>query len=360
MKYSSNREHVSLQATPKIILSKELQAQILYFHSVVGDIEWSGPLYYTIVSGSVEDLSSLVVKAEIMLPKDVGTPGYTEYTMGPEVMDFYDRYPQAMMMKIGHIHTHHNMNTYFSGTDMSELHDNAPNHNYYVSLIVNHKGVYSAKVAINGEVDKTVSYKGTNGSLIKEAAPSSNILMTADMEIEFEQDAFMIEAISTLIEKARAKAKKSLNDSRVTSVPNYYNPSSQPTLFDDWRNYSIPSKDSENEPKELDLTEYKDVIDFLPKLISLNPHTTQDLESVLDTLNKRFKGASLDSYITKVANAVYSYYDKYFTKDNPNTEISGIYTFILDCSIVLENYVDTNKLAEGLVLAFDDMYDVEN
>jgi proteasome lid subunit RPN8/RPN11 len=355
---NSSREHVSLEATPKIILSKELQAQILYFHSVVGDLEWSGPLYYTIVEGSVEDLDTLVVKAEIMLPKDVGTSGYTEYTMGPEVMDFYDRYPQAMMMKIGHIHTHHSMNTFFSGTDMSELHDNAPNHNYYVSLIVNHKGVYSAKVAINGEVDKTMSYKGTNGSLIKESLSPSNILMTADMEIEFEQDRYMIEAMSVLIDRARAKVKARPVLTSTNTPTRYYNPSPQTDLFDDWKNYLTPSKDTKEE-ELLDLADYGDIINFLPKLISLNPHTTEDLDTVLTTLSKRFKGEALENYVTKISNALYQYYDKYFTKTN-STEIYGIYTFILDCSIVLENYVETNKLAEALVLAFDDMYDVEN
>ena len=39
--------------------------------------------------------------------------------------------------KVGHIHSHNVMRVFFSGTDMDELHDNAPSHNFYVSLIVN-------------------------------------------------------------------------------------------------------------------------------------------------------------------------------------------------------------------------------
>lgn len=39
--------------------------------------------------------------------------------------------------RIGHIHSHNTMGVFFSGTDWGELEDNAPNHNYYLSLIVN-------------------------------------------------------------------------------------------------------------------------------------------------------------------------------------------------------------------------------
>lgn len=56
------------------------------------------------------------------------------------------------------IHSHHNMTCFFSGTDMSELHDNAPNHNYYLSLIVNYKedtgNNWCAKVAYVTEEKK--------------------------------------------------------------------------------------------------------------------------------------------------------------------------------------------------------------
>lgn len=50
------------------------------------------------------------------------------------------------------------MSCFFSGTDMSELHDNAPNHNYYLSLIVNYKedtaNSWCAKVAYVTEEKK--------------------------------------------------------------------------------------------------------------------------------------------------------------------------------------------------------------
>lgn len=51
-----------------------------------------------------------------------------------------------MITNVKLIHSHNNMSVFFSGTDVSELEDNAPNHEYYLSLIVNNKGDKQAKV----------------------------------------------------------------------------------------------------------------------------------------------------------------------------------------------------------------------
>jgi len=62
------------------------------------------------------------------------------------------------------IHTHHNMETFFSGTDMGELHDSAPSYNYFLSLIVNYKNEYIAKIAtVITETSKSVEMVLTNG-----------------------------------------------------------------------------------------------------------------------------------------------------------------------------------------------------
>lgn len=63
------------------------------------------------------------------------------------------------------------MNCFFSGTDSDELHDNAPNHNYYLSLIVNYQDHNSwvAEVAIcaeqkiEGTVRRSTNYLNKDG-----------------------------------------------------------------------------------------------------------------------------------------------------------------------------------------------------
>ena len=55
--------------------------------------------------------------------------------------------------KIGLVHSHNMMHTFFSGEDMEELQDNCGNHNTYLSLIVNNRMETCAKLAIKGKVE---------------------------------------------------------------------------------------------------------------------------------------------------------------------------------------------------------------
>lgn len=69
--------------------------------------------------------------------------------------------------------SHNNMKSYFSGTDMGELHNNAPNHTYYLSLIVNNAGEYVAKLAYIGKqlVNKKISLQNKVGKWVWAKSP---------------------------------------------------------------------------------------------------------------------------------------------------------------------------------------------
>lgn len=196
----SKLKEVPLGFKPTLIISKEIQSQIMYLHNKVKDIEWCGILFYSIVSGTITDPDNLVLKAEKIFLGDIGVGTYTEMSTDETIIDFYDAYPAAMSTpwKQGYIHTHHSMATFFSGTDMQELHDNAGSHNYYLSLIVNHKSEFCAKVAIvaEAEIPETKSsykFKGNDNAEqfeFKNAGSKSDILMLLDCSIEFEQNEF--------------------------------------------------------------------------------------------------------------------------------------------------------------------------
>lgn len=165
---NDNRKHARTVVTQKqegrLILSNELINQVHYMHTVVqNQTEWSGILLYEVMSGDVDNPEEFVLYAHELIPMDVGSSGYTEYEFDPSDEYSFERIATALEkgMKIGHIHTHHSMGTFFSGTDMSELHDNAPNHNFYLSLIVDYKnhGDWMAKVAIDGEEITTGTVK---------------------------------------------------------------------------------------------------------------------------------------------------------------------------------------------------------
>jgi len=118
----------------------------------------------------------------------IGTHSYTESeNHSDDIINMVDRVPAYMENRYGLIHTHHTMDTFFSGTDIQELHDNAANYSYYLSLIVNIKEKYSAKIA------KLVEVKGASFDLDEEDEetvsmefPVEHILMQFDLDVIIE------------------------------------------------------------------------------------------------------------------------------------------------------------------------------
>lgn len=154
--------HVS-GVKPTVIISNELQAQITFLHNEFGNTEWSGFLLYKVVEGDLSAPENMIINAVGIFPCDVGSSTYTEYDPVDFVLDMDDTYDFLTHgYKLGHIHTHHSMNCFFSGTDMAELHSNAPNYadSYYLSLIVNKSNSYCAKIAkiVNLEEVKTLAH----------------------------------------------------------------------------------------------------------------------------------------------------------------------------------------------------------
>jgi proteasome lid subunit RPN8/RPN11 len=197
---------VEIKDKCKLILSDNVVNQINFMHKTVRqNIEWSAILIYDTVEGSVEDPKNWVIKVEQIVPMDVGTSGYTEYEFNPED-PLVDIWMDAMEAgkKIGHNHSHHSMSCFFSGTDMSELHDNSEKHNYYLSLIVNYKNYtnWCAKVAIvgsqemKGEIEITTTKRGINGeettTKIEVLNDVDHYMYTIDCNIQLESPSAVV------------------------------------------------------------------------------------------------------------------------------------------------------------------------
>lgn len=221
-KKSKKVQVIDIEQKPKLVLSSELMNLTNYFHSQIGEDEWSGILFYT-VEGSIRDINNLTFRAETMMLKDIGTSAYTSYEFDEDVLDFYDENPETEEMKLGMIHTHHKMNNYFSSTDMDELKENAPNHNYYLSLIMSFNCDYSAKLAIYAKAKETsVFIKDEEGEEIEQKIAGEDIVYIADCTIVFELDTYNIKALTDLKKKKKEKAKKNKKKSNQMSLYNGY------------------------------------------------------------------------------------------------------------------------------------------
>ena len=144
---------------PKLHMTANLVKQIKKLHNQVGTLEWSGELI-TRETGTINDLDNWTVTAEDIFLVDVGTGGYTSYEVdkgsfkSADIVDLYEKFPGLLTgeLKNHHIHTHHMMGSFFSGTDQENLEDRASVSNYFIMLIVDMKGLYIAKVAFKAKV----------------------------------------------------------------------------------------------------------------------------------------------------------------------------------------------------------------
>jgi hypothetical protein len=186
----------------KLILTRQFIRDVDYLHEKVGNVEWSGILKTNIVSGDIDDVSKLVIKTDGIIFMNIGSGAYTEYNFNSDDKYLMNELSDSLLnkKKLGHIHTHHSMNIFFSGTDMDELHDNAPKYNWYLSLIVGFDSPkkWIAKIAqsieekYEGEVSKTIQFKGNKGIEIVSKSQKVNsvqkYLNIWDAEVEIETD----------------------------------------------------------------------------------------------------------------------------------------------------------------------------
>lgn len=198
-----------MEAEPTLIITPRLQQQILYLHSEVGKAEWSGVLLYKVIEGDINDPENMVIEAKGLFLLDIGSSAYTEYGVDERFMDVVDQYPEFIddEWQMGHIHTHHNMTTFFSGTDQQELHDNVELYNYYLSLIVNFEGDYTAKiVTLARDSDSVVWMKNREGEYVQYLEKGGERMIQFDCDIHLVTEDFLQKQLEETVAKKKAEA----------------------------------------------------------------------------------------------------------------------------------------------------------
>ena len=134
---------IKRQDTYKIIIPAEVEEKIRFLCNRIHEVEWSGVLFYK-HSGNFED-DTLEIKCVDIFPMDIGSSGYTEFNMHPDVVGYMADH-DLLDCQTGLIHSHNNMSTFFSGTDTATLKEEGRDRNHFVSLIVNNAGTYTAAI----------------------------------------------------------------------------------------------------------------------------------------------------------------------------------------------------------------------
>lgn len=165
----------------KTVITDEAERKIRYTCTEIKTIEWSGILFYKVLGPGLVDATETTIEVIDLLLMDIGTGSTTEYDPTDlAVMEFLRKHPDYMNgdVYMGHIHSHHNMATFFSSTDKTELFTSAPLNDVFISLIVNNAGNYSVGFSsiweITSKTQSTTKVKDWKGEEITRESESTS------------------------------------------------------------------------------------------------------------------------------------------------------------------------------------------
>lgn len=184
-------KELKLDTVGKIIITKNLEEIIDSLHGLIGATEWSGILFYKLKRGKIQNMKDLVFEADHIHLMDIGTVAHTGFAYDGEMVEPFDFREELIDYQMGMAHTHHQLGAFMSGTDISELQDNAKHYNYYISLVVDFKKEYVCKIVFPSKsIHKyTSDFKDDNGKIFKKTFTSEeDILYVGDLDVVMPQD----------------------------------------------------------------------------------------------------------------------------------------------------------------------------
>lgn len=147
---------------------------------------------FTSYIGNFED-GSLEITCEDLFPMDLGSGTYTEFKMDEAVAVYMAQNPELFDCDLNLIHSHNQMQCFFSGTDCSTLQSEGNDQNCFVSLIVNNAGTYCAAITrkVQRKKETTVIDLGSSyeffgeGSKVLGNSAEKSSSITNDVIIEY-------------------------------------------------------------------------------------------------------------------------------------------------------------------------------
>lgn len=198
-----DKQPICNQPNCKLIISSNLEKKISVCCRELPQNEWSGTLFYSIVSGKFG--KDLVLKAEDFYLRDIGSHTYTEFDDDADAFNYQVENNLIDCIQ-GLIHSHCSFNTFFSGIDANTLDDLGHDMPHFLSLIVNNAGTYCAK--ITRRIPVSNHYITFNGEE-EEYEGNEVIIQSFPVSIEFE-DGSLINTLKSRLSELRKKTK---NDS---------------------------------------------------------------------------------------------------------------------------------------------------
>jgi len=169
------------------------------------------------VEGDISD-DTLKLHVIDLLLKDVGTSGYTEYDWGTTLAEYFEENEDKWPVMFFSIHSHHNMGVTPSGVDDKHLYDNISNFPFHLSVIVNNKLDFNARIATDMVIN-TVSVRGMDSNYIKKEVNDGRII------VEYSIPVSICSTDTTEFQEEFDRVQAEKKAKQVPAYPNYSAPS---------------------------------------------------------------------------------------------------------------------------------------
>lgn len=215
----------SIKSDITMSFSNKVQVAINTACSMSQGKEWSAIIFY-VVKDLEKGFKNMHIDVIDMLVMDIGNEIHTSWEYNDDINEYMinnDLLDNNICM--GQLHSHVNMNAFFSGEDMSTLKQEAIDREHNLSVVVNNMGAVVAKISrkilrrVNGQIE--ISYPSFNEKVVKESMVidnTENIIEFYDVTFKRVIDSSVKERMMSLFKK-RSEAqysKKSLFDREYT------------------------------------------------------------------------------------------------------------------------------------------------
>ena len=208
------------ESSCKLIISTLVEQKISICCRTLPNNEWSGTLFYKVVSGTYDN--NLVLEAQDFYLRDVGSATSTEFDDDADAFNYQIENGLEDSIQ-GLIHSHNTMSTFFSGTDDNTLKSMGKQMPHFLSLIVNNAGKYCAKITRRRSLQ--TCYTSFYG---KEETCNDTVYIVEDKNVEVvfesaynEINNYIKNRISTLT--VPSKSTTNVNSSKTKSYPTLWN-----------------------------------------------------------------------------------------------------------------------------------------
>lgn len=318
----------------KVSIPNEVLLKIKYLCKTIPKDEWSGPLFYTF-TGDISKPETFEITVKDILPLDKGTSAYTSYQNDDRFVDYMEEDEERLDWTMGHCHSHNVMRVFFSGTDDAELTDNAPNYNFYLSLIVNNFMDMTARVAFVAHAQKSipkVPFIAVNGEGNEYTLYKADFTVDKKKVFYYDCDIICDREIVTVPEDFEKKVAKILipkpAPTPVTHTPYQYNGQHLPAntqqhkKYNDFKTFSREfsktlKEDELDQAPDFELDTYDECIEqFAAALFKV--YGELQVTDTFDSVLKDFEELPADISDFDLANKITENYSEVYAKQFPN------------------------------------------